>query len=174
MDNSSYTDSVSSDLKTTQASADRGDAEAQFHLGVYYANLKAHDYAQASHWFLQAAMQNHSLAQFNLGVMCSLGQGVAKDEAKALQWFQKAADQGDCGAQFYLGNIHQRCSFGATTANATESRIEAYKWFHIAAEQGYHGAQTAYQTLTKSMSTMDVADGERRASAFAVSKTALS
>lgn len=139
-------------------------------MGVYYANLKAHDYPQASHWFSLAATQNHSLAQFNLGVMCSLGQGVQKDDAKAFQWFQKAADQGDSGAQFYLGNIHQRCSFGATTANATESRIEAYKWFHIAAAQGYFGAQTAYETLTKSMSTSDVAESERRASAFVASK----
>ena len=173
MDNSSYTDSVASDLKTTQAAADRGDADAQFSMGIYYANLHAHDYPQASHWFLQAAMQNHSLAQFNLGVMCALGQGIQKDDAKALQWFQKAADQGDSGAQFYLGNIHQRCSFGVSTASATESRIEAYKWFHIAAAQGYFGAQTAYETLTKSMSTIDVADGDRRASAFVASKPGL-
>jgi TPR repeat protein len=162
----SVSDSVSSDLKTTQARADGGDADAQFRLGVYYASLKTHDYPQASHWFLLAALQNHSLAQFNLGVMCANGQGIPKDDAKALQWFQKAADQGDSGAQFYLGNIHQRSSFGALAVNARESRIEAYKWFHIAAAQGYLGAQTAYETLTKSMSTSDVADGDRRASTF--------
>ena len=170
MDNSRYTDSVSCDLKTTTANAERGEADAQFCLGVYYANLKTHDYPQASHWLLLAANQNHSLAQFNLGMMCALGQGIPKDDAQAFLWFQKAADQGDCGAQFQLGNIHQRLSFGASSGNATESRIEAYKWFHIAAAQGYWGAQTSYQALTKSMSTNDVADGERRASAFVISK----
>jgi TPR repeat protein len=174
VDNSSYTDSdtdsVSCDLKTTQADADHGDAEAQFRLGVYYSNLKTHDYPQAFHWFSLAATQNHSLAQFNIGVMCTHGQGMPKDDVKALQWFQKAADLGDCGAQYQLGNIHQRFSFSGTTSNATESRIEAYKWFHIAAAQGYFGAQTAYETLTKSMSTSDVADAERRVSAFVINK----
>jgi TPR repeat protein len=171
LNSDSDTYSVGCDLKTTQVNAESGDAECQYRLGVHYANGKNHDFVQASHWFSLAATQNHSLAQFNIGVMCTLGQGVAKDEAKALQWFQRAADQGDCGAQFRLGNIHQRCSFGASTGDATESRIEAYKWFHIAAAQGYMGAQTAYETLTKSMSTSDVADGDRRAAAFAISKT---
>jgi TPR repeat protein len=174
VDNSHYDDSVedsvSCDLKTTQASADRGDAEAQFRLGIHYASLKEHDYPRASHWMLLAAMQNHALAQFNFGVMCAEGQGSPKDEAKALVWFQKAADLGDCGAQFCLGNIHQRSSFTASSGEATESRIEAYKWFHIAAAQGYLGAQTAYETLTKLMSTNDVADGDRRASAFVIHK----
>lgn len=169
MDNSCNPDSVSSDLTTTQARANGGDADAQFRMGVYYANLTTHNYPQASYWFLLAALQNHSLAQFNMGVMCANGQGIPKDDAKALQWFQKAAGQGDCGAQFHLGNIHQRSSFGASTVNATESRIEAYKWFHLAAAQGYLGAQTAYETLTKSMSTTDVADGDRRATTFVIS-----
>jgi TPR repeat protein len=168
VDKSCFTDSVSADLQTTKAHADRGNADAQFKLGVYYANLKTHNYPQASYWYLLAALQNHSLAQFNLGVMCAKGQGIPKEDAKAMQWFQKAADQGDCGAQFQLGNIHQRSSFGASTANATQSRIEAYKWFHLAAAQGYLGAQTAYETLSKSMSTTDVADGNRRAATFVV------
>jgi TPR repeat protein len=169
VDKSSDTNSAPSNLKTTQARADGGDANAQFQLGIYYANLKNHNYPQASYWLLLAALQNHSLAQFNLGVMCAKGQGVPKDDAKALQWFQKAADQGDCGAQFHLGNIHQRSSFGVSSANAAESRIEAYKWFHLAAQQGYFGAQIAYETLTKSMTTSDVADGDRRAATFVIS-----
>jgi uncharacterized protein len=178
VDNSRYTnsdaDSVPSDFNTTQANADTGDADAQFRLGIHYANVPSRNYPLAAHWLLLAARQNHSLAQFNFGIMCAEGQGMEKDEANALLWFERAANQGDCGAQFYLGNIFQRSSFGALAANATESRIEAYKWFHIAAAQGYMGAQVAYETLTKKMTSVDVADGDRRASAFTVTKPELS
>ena len=51
------------------------------------------DYAQAAQWYLKAADQSHSLAQFNLAVMYAAGQGVPRDEAKSRVWMQKAADR---------------------------------------------------------------------------------
>lgn len=51
-------------LANTEVRAQRGDAEAQFQLGLKFASAKgaAQDYAQAEPWYLKAADQNHALA----------------------------------------------------------------------------------------------------------------
>jgi TPR repeat protein len=96
---------------TTEAKAGRGDAEAQFSLGLRLSQEGgAQDYAQAARWYEKAADQSHSLAQFNLGIMYAAGQGVACDEAKSMRWMQEAADLGDAGAQFHIGMKHYRAS----------------------------------------------------------------
>src|SRR6266571_2085887 len=78
--------------ETTETLADRGDADAQFSVGFRFATEgKAPDYAQAAHWYLKAANQNHALAQFNLGIMYGDGQGVLRDQAESLMWLRKAA-----------------------------------------------------------------------------------
>ena len=68
------------------------------------------DYAQAARWYLKAADQSHSLAQFNLAIMYAAGQGVPRDESKSMGWMQKAADLGDAGAQYHIGLKHHRAS----------------------------------------------------------------
>lgn len=154
--------------ETTQTQADCGDAEAQFRIGLKYATSEgaAQDYAQAAIWYLKAADQSHALAQFNLGVMYARGQGVSKDEALANVWIRKAAQQGDAGAQHNLGMRQHRASIGALPTAALESRLEAYKWLHLAAMQGYKGSEGAFERVALSMSREEVADGDRRATAF--------
>ena len=147
--------------------AGHGDAEAQFKLGLQFARAgAAQDYAQAAHWYLQAADQSHSLAQFNLGIMYGAGQGVPRDEAKSIGWMQKAADQGDAGAQYHLGMKLHRASLDGLPDAACESRIQAYKWLQLAAAQGYRGSAAAWAFVALSMTREDVADGGRRIAAF--------
>ncbi len=164
-----FSPTAAANLKTTKAKADGGDADAQFGLGLKYANCngEAQDYAQAAHWYLKAADQSHSLAQFNLAVMYAKGQGVPKDDAKAAVWFQKAALQGDAGAQFHLGMREHRAISDGLPKDAFESRIEAYKWYQLAAAQGYHCSASAYESVNLSMTDEQVADGNRRAAEFA-------
>lgn len=52
-----------------QKSAQQGDKEAQFQLGVMYENGQGvlKDPAKAVSWYQKAAAQNHALAQNNLG-----------------------------------------------------------------------------------------------------------
>jgi uncharacterized protein len=40
-------------------------------------------------------------AQYNLGVMYAIGQGVPEDDAEAVKWYRKAAEQGhaECSIQ---------------------------------------------------------------------------
>ena len=154
--------------ETTEAMAGRGVAEAQFDLGLKFANGKgaALDYAQAAHWYLQAAGQNHALAQFNLGIMHAKGQGMPADHAKSLVWIQKSADLGDAGAQFRLGITHQRTIRDARPEDVSQARIQAYKWLRLAADQDYREAEATCEMVNLSMTREDVVEGRRLVAAF--------
>jgi len=153
--------------ETTETRAGHGDAEAQFSLGVKFAQEgAAQDYAQAAHWYLKAADQSHTLAQFNLAVMYGAGQGVPRDEAKSRAWMQKAAELGDAGAQYHLGIKHHRASLDGVPETAPESRIQAYKWLQLAAAQGYRSSEAAWAFVVLGMTREDVADASRRIAAF--------
>ena len=117
-------------------------------------------------WYLKAADQSHSLAQFNLAIMYAAGQGVPRDEAKSMGWMQKAADLGDAGAQYHIGMKLHRASLDGLPEAAPESRIQAYKWLQLAAAQGYRGSEAAWAFVALSMTREDVADGGRRIAAF--------
>jgi TPR repeat protein len=154
--------------ESVEAQAERGVADAQFSLGLKYANGKgpALDYIQAAHWYRKAAEQSHALAQFNLGVMYAEGQGMLSDKAQSLQWIDRAARLGDAGAQYRLGISHHRASLDRVPANASESRIEAYKWLQLSDEQGYRDSDMACGLVLLQMTKEEVDDGNRRVAGF--------
>jgi TPR repeat protein len=92
-------------VKWFRKAAEQNVADAQFSLGVCYANGQGvtKDDAQAVKWFRKAAEQNYARAQYNLGVRYAKGQGVAKDDAESVKWFRKAAEQNLADAQYNLG-----------------------------------------------------------------------
>jgi hypothetical protein len=75
-----------------KASAEEGVAEAQFDLGVLYAQGLGvrRDLTEAVNWYRKAAQQGNAEAEFALGQLFSRGWGVPRDEADALRWFQMA------------------------------------------------------------------------------------
>ena len=81
--------------------ADKGDAYAQFKLGLMYDQGWGvpEDYAAAVSWYRKAADQGYADAQYNLGFMYYAGRGVPQDYATAMSWYRKAADQGHAGAR---------------------------------------------------------------------------
>ncbi|MBP6058457.1 MAG: sel1 repeat family protein [Nitrosomonas sp.] len=87
--------------------AEQGFADAQFNLGLMYANGEGveQDMTQAVELFKKAAEQGHVDAQNNLGAMYFTGEGVGRDEKKAIEWFEKAAAQGNVDAQANLDAI---------------------------------------------------------------------
>jgi hypothetical protein len=89
--------------------AEQGYADAQFNLGLMYANGEGvpQDMEQAVELFKKAAEQGHVDAQNNLGAMYFTGEGVARDEKKAIEWFEKAAAQGNEEARSNLDAIQQ-------------------------------------------------------------------
>lgn len=108
--------------------AQAGDREAQYRLGVMYAEGKgvASNDAEAALWFERAAEQGQAMAQYNLGASYVEGAGVRKDMAAAAKWFARAADQGIPLAQLNLGLLY------ASGDGVPQDNVEALKWIDLA------------------------------------------
>jgi TPR repeat protein len=117
----------------TKTRAAKGDAEAEYQLGIYYWVTK--NYQEAVRWLRKATDQGNIYAQYNLGLMYEDGDGVTKDYVEAAKWYRKAAEQGAVAAQDSLG----RCYYKGQ--GVPQDYIEAVKWYRKAAEQGFFPAQ---------------------------------
>ena len=124
-------------IESVRQAAEQGDATAQFHLGLMYANGDEipEDDREAVKWFSEAAEQGIPKAQYHLALMYAVGEGVPEDDREAVKWFHKAADLGHAGAQFKLGVKY------SSGDGVSEDDREGVKWFHKAAEQGMDKAQ---------------------------------
>jgi TPR repeat protein len=109
-----------------------GDADAQFLLGVLYANGEGveMDHARALLWYARAAEQGHAGAQRNLARRFYFGEGVPQDYLTALAWFQRAAENGDAEAMASIGHMY------AAGLGVLNNRAIALQWFRRAAEYG--------------------------------------
>ncbi len=108
--------------------AQAGDREAQYRVGVMYAEGKgvAPNDAEAALWFERAAEQGEPMAQYNLGASYVEGAGVRKDMAAAAKWFRRAAEQGIPLAQLNLGLLY------ASGDGVPLDNVEALKWIDLA------------------------------------------
>ena len=93
------------------------------------------DYVTAMNEWRPLAEQGNMVAQYALGVMYDLGEGVSKDPKQAVKWYSLAAEQGYALAQYNLGIIYE---IGEGVLQDTE---QAVKWYSRAAEQDYALAQ---------------------------------
>ena len=153
--------STPSDL---QNAADEAGPDAQNNLGALLSNNDLRSEAAIS--YRKAAERGHAMAQSNLGLMYSAGDGIGRDDGQALHWFGRAAAQGHATAQFHLGNRCHRASLGLSGLEAREARIEAFKWFQLATAQGYPNADASCERVNIAMSGEEVAEGHRRTGAF--------
>ena len=66
----------------------------------------AKDYDTALKYYQYAAEKNDSQAQFSLGAMYAMGNGVTQNYAEAMKWYLKAANQGYASAQNNIGVMY--------------------------------------------------------------------
>ncbi|KAF9403565.1 hypothetical protein BGZ76_007224, partial [Entomortierella beljakovae] len=80
-------DDESRALRIALKTANQGQANAQFNVGLMYDNGKGvkRDNLEAMEWYLKAAEQGHANAQFNVGKMYRNGDGVPQDYSKATE-----------------------------------------------------------------------------------------
>lgn len=88
-------------LERLQRRARRGDAGAQYRLGVAYRDGQgvSVDHETAVFYFRQAAEQGDAQAQYSLAIRYYNGEGVTQNFAIAHKWFALAAEQGHERAQ---------------------------------------------------------------------------
>lgn len=113
------------------ALANKGDAEAQYHVGMMHNNGigTPRDIKQAFEWFKKATASNDPLGAYKLGCYYD-GQGadvVASDAKEALKYKLVAARAGYVLAQHDVALLYER----------QENAEEAAKWWKLAGDQGY-------------------------------------
>jgi TPR repeat protein len=178
------------DTAAIRKSAKSGDAAAQFELGQHHADeardarserRAQRDWKQAVDWYSRSAEQGFARAQFDLGGLYILGEGVEKDEAQGVDWLMKAAEQGLADAQFEIGNLYLA---GASLEQDTElgldmltraanqrhvpaqkqlgtmyfqgvgvekNLVQAHKWFTIAASNEDDNTSASYLPILESI-----------------------
>ncbi len=104
--------------------------------------------------------QGFANAQFALGLMYAVGQGVPQDYAAALKWFRRAAERDFAGGQHFLGTMY------ADGLGVPRDYVEAHKWFNIAAARSVASAAVDRDTLAGKMTSAQVAEAQRRARAW--------
>jgi hypothetical protein len=125
-------------IEVIQASAQQGDADAQYELGTFYQSGAgiARNLAQAEQWLSKAANQGHAKAQYALAM---LYRGSDSPEAlqRSITWHQKAAQSGYAEAQYGLGLLYANGQY------VEQDPAQARVWFQKAASQGHVAAKLA-------------------------------
>ena len=138
-----------------------------------------------------AADQGHARAQFNVGNMYDIGQGVPENDAEAVKWYRKTAEQGNSDAQNILGimynngngvrqdyaeavkwyrkaadqgDVEAQFSLGLMYdlgQGVPENDVQAYKWFNLAAAKGQAGAKESKAIVEKRMTREQIAEAQK-------------
>lgn len=79
-------------LKDFREAADKGIADAQYYVGLMYAEGEgtARSYEEAVKWYAKAAEQNQPDALYALAKLYVIGGGVDADPAKAIELYERA------------------------------------------------------------------------------------
>lgn len=145
--------------KWARSAAEQGHSMAQELLGSDYQEGKGvpQDYVAASMWHRRAAVQGNASSQYQLGALYQKGLGVLQDEAEAARWFQKAAEQGHPQAQQRLGAQY------ASGHGVPQNYLRGHAWLNVASANGAQGAAEARDSLTRNMTSGQVADAQKLA-----------
>lgn len=130
-------------VRRYRAEATRGNALAQFTLGVLYDLGRGveQDATRAARWFYCAAMQGNAAAQNKIGVIVERG-GGSGSLAHAAEWYRLSAEQGNAAAQCNLAAMYSE-GRGVGQDHAT-----ALAWYCASAQQGFPEAQTRLRAIS--------------------------
>jgi TPR repeat protein len=135
----------------------RGDARAEFFLGIMYeaGTGVPKDAHEAANLYRQSADQGLAPAQNNLASLYANGDGVAQNDDEAMRLWLLAADQGLPVAQANLASSY------ATGTYVTKDLVQAYKWSALSAAQGYRDGADILDVVRMIISPQDRQSAER-------------
>ena len=131
------------ELKHLRGEAEKGDATAQYLLGLRYWERR--DYKSGMLWLQQAANAHLAEAEYALGTKYLEGSGVLQHYETAIEYITRAAQDGYLEAQYKLGLLY---STGTVVAGNREA---AYVWLNIAASRGHEEAKLARERVEVGM-----------------------
>ena len=105
-------------------------------IEAYAANNYDDAFALLSKNDTTTEFKENAQANFCLGAIYYLGDGVGKNNIEAIKWLTIAAKKGNVQAAHDLAIIYQDGGNGVTVNNT-----EAIKWYNKAAEEGYVNSQ---------------------------------
>lgn len=154
------------------------------------------DYADALAELRPLAERGDAWAEYELGLLFSMGLGVPRDLERAAVWLKKSAAQGNAHAQNDLGTLYDQGrgvridpeeaarlyrqaaeqGLGAAQINLTglyrQGRgvpmdlIEAYAWASTCAKLGEPGAEAVVDSIACDLSPLDMQRATRRAQKY--------
>jgi len=152
-------ESIPSPEEAAQArsQAEQGDADAQWDLAKMYISGQGmpQDDSKGVEWMRKSAQNGNADAQAALALRYGMGVGVPQDQSEGVKWWQKAAEQRKPVAQYSLGLIYYN------GAGIPKDYVQAYMWADLAAEQDYPLASGLRDTIKKSMTPEQIAEGTR-------------
>ncbi|MEQ2009029.1 MAG: SEL1-like repeat protein [Limisphaerales bacterium] len=118
---------LSEEWQDTRTRAEKGEAEAQFDVGIGYVNgsIGTVDHTEAVKWLLKAAEQDMPEAQLAIGAHYHRGKGLPVNEPLATQWYRKAAEQGNRAAAFNLAYCYE------VGEGVAKDVVEAFAWYGL-------------------------------------------
>ena len=149
------------DLETTRLAADSGDTNAEYQLGLIYANGAgvAQNYVEAMRWFEKAARNGSPAAQWRTGLGYAKGIGVVQDERMAAEWFKKAANNAHIGAQLALSQLY------LNGRGVPKDYVRAYTWASIA-RVTRDDQDEKLKSLASRMTPTEITDAQQRIAAW--------
>lgn len=137
-----YAETAATRINTTgermRQQAEKGDAEAQYLLGLAYVvglGTTVKNDAEGFKWMRKAAVQGHLEAQLLLGELHASGQGTPVNRNEAYHWYSKAAQKGLPSAEYAL---YRMLMHGDGVA---KNEKEALRWLEKSAANGWAEAQ---------------------------------
>lgn len=133
--------------------AKQGNVRAQFELAsIHYIKNRIEE---AIDWFGRAAEQGLARAQYNLGYMYNLGEGVKQDYELAHKWYLNAARQGYASATNNLGYMYE-------AGEGVEINYEkAHMYYSLSAAQGDKGATKNRDALLNLMTPEQIRSSQK-------------
>jgi len=110
------------------------------------------EYATALGSFRSLADAGNAAAQFNLGQMHRLGQGVPRNAVEAARWYHFAAAQGDAQSQYNLGVMYYNAQ------GVPRNFVFSHMWLTLSATSGAENAVRNRTMLARQMTPEQISE----------------
>jgi TPR repeat protein len=142
--------------------AEAGDARAFASLGLLYTGVgpMPKNPHQSLRWYLKAAEAGDARAMFSVGDAYASGDAVPRNYATAAFWYGKSIEGGYFLAPYALARLYE------SGKGVRKDPIEAYAWNSLSASTGNIMAMSYLDALEKTMSSAQIAEAQRRATAL--------